>query len=139
LSGSGSTDLTLMVDRSNADRSGSIVAGQFRAEVTQNAAIKIHATRDSGRPGDLALLACTEWRENRRVPPVTPQGRNWADYSAMGKAGQRFGPYTAGNADLDFRIPDDQPPGKDTIPIHLEYGDGFIARAFTEFTVLPRQ
>jgi hypothetical protein len=139
LSGSGSTDLTLMVDRSNADRSGAIVAGQFRADVTQLAAIKIHATCFSGRPGDVALLACTAWREFRRVPPVTPQGRIWADFSAMGQAGQRFGPYTAGNADWDFRIPDDQPPGKVTIPIHLDYGDGFVASAFPEFTVLPRQ
>lgn len=139
LSGSGDTDLGLAIERSNSDRSGAILVGRFRAEVVQQAAIRIQATCFSGRPGDVVPLACTAWIEHRRKPPVTPQGRIWADFSAMGQSGKRFGPYTAGNADWDVPIPADQPVGKVTIPIHLEYGDGFVATAFPEFNVLPRR
>jgi hypothetical protein len=48
-----------------------------------------------------------------------------------------YGPFTAGNYDWDVRIPSDQPVGTITIPIRVPYGDGFVATAFPQFSVLP--
>lgn len=136
LFGVGNADISLSVGRSNADRSAAVLVNEARVEVVQQVAIRISATCFSGRPGELVLLACTAFLSRHRSG--VPYGRIWAGFSAMGQTGRHHGPYTAGNADWDFRIPASQPVGKVTIPIHLEYGDGFTATARPEFTVLPR-
>jgi hypothetical protein len=135
-SGAGSTDLPLTIARSGNDRTGTIVVSRVEREVRQQARIKLTATCFSGRPGDVVLLACTAIIEHR-PGPVVPIGRPSADFSPMGKGNEVYGPYTAGNYDWDLHIPADQPVGEITIPIRVPYGDGFVATAAPQFSVLP--
>lgn len=137
LFGVGNADLSLSVGRSDSDRSADLLVNQARLQIVQKVAVQISATCYSGRPGDVVLFACSAFLSRHRAG-VMLNGRIWADFSGMGYSSNRTGSYVAGNADWDVHIPTTQAVGKVTIPIHVQYGDGFTATALPEFTVLPR-
>jgi hypothetical protein len=135
-SGVGGADIVLTISRTEADRTGTIVVGESVIEVRQQTRIRLHAVCFSGRPGEFVPLACTAWIEYR-MSPVGPVGRPTADFTAMGKGSEVFAPAVTGNHDWDLNVPANQPVGKFTIPIRLQYGDGFVAVVRPEFEVLP--